>query len=740
MKSPVFSKSLYCEALRQTRAAGLICSIISLGIALLTVLDNLSSALSYNELALESGMQYVINIGAINTSIVAWVPFVCVPVLMLILFDNFNRREGADFFHALAFKRYAIASSYLLAVLTWCAAATLLPTLLSAGAYALMGGLPVEFNASAFLLGALKYFVTCIYACGAMLIAVSITGTAFTNFVAATIIIFVPRLLIDNFLENLLYSNPVLVSVSDAGIFADSSLNVMYDTVASILSSLFGYANKSLGGNAIVYMLVVGIIYISLGIFLFTRRKSEIAAKSAPNATVQCIFRTLLAFLFCLPAISNILTGDFVDVWLSVLFIYALAVVVYFVYELITVKKPNKLKNALAQLPILVLLNIITITGVLGINQIIYAQTPATDEIESIVLPADTGDDYYYIAGGLIGASGKHLTIEGCQAAKYTIRDEKILTTVGDTLANIISNERSGKADSDVKNATNRIVVQLNLKNGETCLRKIYVSDAVRQNLINILSQDSEFVATITELPDISEVEEATCYELESNADALLLYECMKQEVESTLSASERYQLILDSYHYRKTEYTVHNFLPDAMENNYYNLAALEIKTNIDGLVTITNYDIGDHLPKTAHMFMSMSNKEDTAFEGIDDESINWFTLSFSSVGDAPNIESRGQYTYSYIQGARNTPLSLVARDRLLAAHAATLEQSSGYYAVYYAFGSDKDVCYSKYGFIDSKDNSGIDTTASGTIYVAKNAFDVPPEDVADLLSSIYIP
>lgn len=49
-----------------------------------------------------------------------------------------------------------------------------------------------------------------------------------------------------------------------------------------------------------VYTLCVGVLYTGAACWLFHRRKSESAGKSAPNRALQTVYRLLIAMLICL--------------------------------------------------------------------------------------------------------------------------------------------------------------------------------------------------------------------------------------------------------------------------------------------------------------------------------------------------------------------------------------------------------------------------------------------------------
>ena len=178
----------------------------------------------------------------------------------------------------------------------------------------------------------------------------------------------------------------------------------------------------------VIYSIVLAGIYFVLALICFKKRKSETASSSAINKNLQTVFRTLVSFSVCLIPIymiidelhdKTVVTADTVF-WIGVL--YLLAVITYFLYELISTKKP---KNMLKAIP--------SIWGVLALNILFlicahfgytanYNYTPTPETISSVKFASNNiyYDDYFDKAIAQIDISDEKIEKLLCDSYKET--------------------------------------------------------------------------------------------------------------------------------------------------------------------------------------------------------------------------------------------------------------------------------------------------------------------------------
>jgi len=281
------------------------------------------------------------------------------PFMTLFLFSCLNQRNSSDFYHAIPHKRESLFTSFTAAIFTWVVGGIWLSTGITLLIYVLAPAeVTVIINWSSVLLSTLGLTVGCLLVITATLMAMSVTGTAFTNIVAALLILFLPRILLSTFVSMVLSLTQV-VSAENFGILGDNAYNIVFYFVFQVFSPWMGDAFI----QGIVYTAVLALLYLIAAFLLFKRRKSETAQSPSLNRHLQMSIRTAVAFLICLPAVSIILSGRVGLDIIPIVTFYALALVAYFAYELIATKRLGNIKQALPGLLLLVLLNVAFISG-----------------------------------------------------------------------------------------------------------------------------------------------------------------------------------------------------------------------------------------------------------------------------------------------------------------------------------------------------------------------------------------
>lgn len=351
----LFHKGLYKEGLRRGRVLGIVFTCMFTLYAIFFPVNQILSGMRYSA---PGDAVYEIDNVLFNPLYMlvfaAFVPFLCLSV-----FSFLNKRSTSDFYHSLPHKRQTIYFSYGLAVFSW--------VLFSIAVSALIEMMICFFGAQYITIdfGSVALFILHVIAAGILvmggtLFSMSVTGTWFTNIVTALLILFMPRLLI-SCVTNTVEGLTNVVNSYYFPFFVNDDTNLVYAFVKNLL--LFRDINAlEISVPAILYTVGVGAVYLVLGGIMFVRRKSESAGSPALNSVVQTAIRASLSFLVCMGSCIMIVQGVENMIW--VVASYCAALLVYFVYEVISTRKISGLKSALPGLAVVFALNLLFIGGV----------------------------------------------------------------------------------------------------------------------------------------------------------------------------------------------------------------------------------------------------------------------------------------------------------------------------------------------------------------------------------------
>lgn len=399
-----FSVGLYIEGLRQLRIVGILGVILMFGSS---IVMNVSQALSYQRQATlypdESIVLYPVDgLDAMSFLLIVFCAFA--PIMTWMLFRFMNKRNSSDFMFAIPNTRLSIYCSYLSAIMTWIAAmilAGLIGVLLPAAIFS--NYLNIMYD-TVFLF-ALSTFLCSLQVISVILIAMSITGTLFSNIILSGMLLFGPRLLITMLLavqENI----PLLCNNSDSLFLLKNSINPITGFVFGIVfGALEGCSGNSIFYSAapMIYSAVLSVIYLLLAAFFFQRRKSETAGKSAPNPILQAIYRITITMMYCI-AVAVIILSECNEMTSEMIFgivvAYLVAVALYFLFELVMTKSLRKMWKAAPGLLIVLVLNGVTIFGMRAAIQNTYQFQPTAEQVESISFVQQNfgnGNYTYYI-------------------------------------------------------------------------------------------------------------------------------------------------------------------------------------------------------------------------------------------------------------------------------------------------------------------------------------------------------
>ena len=365
MKNKKCSKGLFGEAVKQLRIVGIIGIVIYFVFALgVSVGNNIEMANNkyMAGLALEDRIFYI-TYDMISISL-GLIPIVFTPILMLSAFHFVNKRTDSDFYFSLPVKKTRLYASFMGAVLFWAVMIMAVPAVTAGICGASLKYVSVDIKA--LMMGLLSTLAECIFVMGVFGIGISLTGTIGSNVIASIFVMVVPRAVISVFY--LMINGGIDFSYQALDYeTALSKTNALVYLVTQVDLEYSMYGNLSFVLPSSIWSIAEGALYILAGGFIFRKRKSETAGKTSSSPKLQNVFRMVLPFMFCLAGdcflVGRSLVEDEYDKVMTIFvaeIMFVLAVLCYFIYELICTKKWKKTLQSAKMLPVLILLAVIS--------------------------------------------------------------------------------------------------------------------------------------------------------------------------------------------------------------------------------------------------------------------------------------------------------------------------------------------------------------------------------------------
>ncbi len=529
----IFSKGLYAEGLRQTRMMTVIfTAVLIFGLAAYAAGCASSSAdmiVDYvDAVELDGG-------SSISAAIIAvWfalIVMIAAPVITFRLFSFLSGRSESDFYHSLPYKRSTVFLSYTAALITQFAV-----MLASAGASLVL--LFAVFDRSAklnvmydmwqpafgeysYLYGAgaapyLLYLTLCFFAaallcCGAALIGRCASGTAFNSSILYISVLLIPRLVIASAYTAFAdLVPPAVVAGRFTEIFLqDTNINIPVSAVINAgVTNMIDVSTHWLSVRSVIYTAVLAIIYIALSALIFVKKKSEAASDPAPSKPLRFVYSVLV---FC--SVSFLATAylwhdkmrliryndpaDLLPIEPRYFIFYAVALVIFLIYVLITTKKWSGIVRALPALGVGILLNAALAASVWGFSEAEINFIPTSEDVQWISVCGDPDEGSYERNG----VSAYDLAL--MSGEKYRITDKEAIKTVCKRLSEYMDDylERDQFPTSyiDGRKLTVRKVVIKTASAKKT--RLIYLSDDELSVIESALLQNDGFRGDLASLP-----------------------------------------------------------------------------------------------------------------------------------------------------------------------------------------------------------------------------------------------
>ena len=283
------------------------------------------------------------------------------------------------------------------------------------------------------------------------------------------------------------------------------------------------------------------------GYVIFIRRKSESAGHAAISPKLQGVFRLAVSLMICLLPmyyISNCWVDlDYLDgeTLFIILVFYVIAVLVYFIYELMTTGKLRVFKKLCRGIGVLAGLNVLLFLVIIGIYGTTIKNTPDADRIDYIMLRGEERD--YFKA----------------QLQQIRIRDEEVAQVTSNALKRAIERSRSnyyGKYKDQYGNIVETVSQTVAINVGMKTIYRDVLYTVTEWNVVSeYLSQRPEYYQVYSDLPAYDD-KEMSIYCESGNMSAsqvAKIYEVMREEVK-TIDFEEWYTAI-ENYYYGNDKY-----------------------------------------------------------------------------------------------------------------------------------------------------------------------------------------
>lgn len=384
MKKQVFNFRLFLDGLKQLRTIGV---LFTLAFSLIAVCIPVLSYIS----SLDRANHTITSVNFLEMHPLIILSFcVVAPLLTLFLFSFLNKRESSDFYHALPATRTCLFLSMTVSVITWLFISMALPTILSVICHLIF---PQLFAVN--LLSVFATFFNCftgsLLVIASISIAMSVTGTVFSNILLSLLLIFLPRLLITLIVSCVSNMFPLVNSLPFIPIL-DAGYNVPAGFVLTFFTDSSATTNVLTQWESGLYTFIVAMVYFVLALFLFKKRNSESAGQSAPNHKLQALYRFLVGFaISCIPSfllfstLTDVHYGTSAEDIAMLLIFYLVAVLAMFVFEYLCTRQfKGLLRRGLFTVLWMVIGNVVFIGSIFGLYTAVSSYSPHAEDIQSV--------------------------------------------------------------------------------------------------------------------------------------------------------------------------------------------------------------------------------------------------------------------------------------------------------------------------------------------------------------------
>ena len=619
-----FNLSIYIEALRQTRVIGIVFTVISVVISAMLPIINIIE--HYTTITSNYGFSHMYRPPISST--VQFVPVLMtlvsiVPIIIVINQFYFqNKRKSCDYYHSLPIKRTALFCNMLAASLTWILVMIITTILITAFLFIIS---PADTFSNILILTTLiQCTLTALGTAAATAIAVSITGTLFSNIVVTLLIIYFPHLI--SLVFSVILNSNLVIAGDYFSFFEVWDTNIILNAILSKFSWI--------SYNELLFTIIRNlndlfwaVACIILALILFNKRKSEAAGKSAVNNIFQHIYRCCITIPLTLVIPCMVFSGiaDFsASIWFIIVIVVSL--LIYYIYELITTKKLMNLLKATPFIFCIVLFDILFGLALFTSKQMILNDIPKPEQISAVSLISYNEQNSYYNSQKTTGIEIKNGRV-----------NEIVSNRLSETVKLIKEDEyhnryMKGYYDEYVDNNYTDITVKIIKTNSMSIQRQVSISIEELQEILHALEETPGFWEVMCTLPadnTINYIYLNSTYQselgfitsIDENSKTKEIWDVFKEEWQ-TLTTADKLE-ILD------------------IKQEYKSIATVNVSGNLTRKGTYTAsfqncYYITTKMPKTfEHIADSLKDDKietfDTIMKLINDDLVETFSLELNS-------------------------------------------------------------------------------------------------------------
>ena len=479
----IFNFRLFLEAIKRLRVIGLGTAILALTISVLVPVttwiqrnDSLSKdvyAMSTQGLCIPAGL----------------VVFLA-PLFFAVLFSFLQKRKESDFFHAIPYTRTCVYVSFVSAALAFIWTIQLACGVVAGILWSMVPRLTADIG------GMFAYVAISMLAAAMlsafMMLALTVSGTRGSCFILFFLFAGFVRVVCAIFLGCL----DTIFFIDTNEMWDVSALSPQWLLPLNIVYYWMNFRDACLmlySPANILYSLVVTVGLFALAGLLYNRRKSEMAGNPAPGVKTQALFRILFTTVLALLIPLLLINGNADSALMLVLVVGVL--LVYFLYELITTKRPKNLLRILPGLGIVAGICVAFLLSFLGYRTFLVNEKITPDEIKWITMESD----------GFVGG-----TYQDRLSDTLRTDDPELLKVIADRYAVSQKYERESVPQPEYNETYYyRSDFTVRLKSGRTLYLSISMDDTARMTIQNRFASLEEVKEILYLLPKNSEVESA---------------------------------------------------------------------------------------------------------------------------------------------------------------------------------------------------------------------------------------
>lgn len=518
----VFNFGLYREGLKKIRIVGIVAAVLCIVISALIPLTSMMSYNAHGEIIPSA-------ISVTNMAIPLLMILAFTPIFVFMMFSFLNKRSESDFFHSIPYRRESVYLSFMAAVITW-AWGIVLVTLMVSGILWSVHPCYVFVIGDLVRLG-IVYFLLTAFLAGIMAVAMTLTGTGATNLFIFVLIAGFVRVLGYLTVTCLDRLNPIFDISYSAGAFLTPDYSLLYGLIQATSES--GYYTAKLFANTAVfaYTAILAVLLISLGCLLYKFRRSEMAGKSAPNHVLQHVYRCAITLPVVLLVVVELMISIEDGTLIFVTIVAAL--LVYFLYELITTKKLKNCLKATPYLGVLLVAGALFAGSMFLVSHGVLNENISADEIQSVAYyKYDSRGNYY-----------ENIDYSSYMTKNISIDDEHALNIV----ASALRESELAVKNGEFYGGTNYIQykykhIEITLKSGKKIGRYIRMTPDQYYELNRRFEISDTYAKAIITLPEDDQILNVTLSQVDYE-DVQDLWDLFRQEYD-TLSIEQKLQLM----------------------------------------------------------------------------------------------------------------------------------------------------------------------------------------------------